>query len=88
MEFTADLHSMGQYIQQGERHLFESVVRFGPSKNEMKVPFDAADGDGQLRRVQHQRGNRAERDLKTGDDLSTACGRSPSPRGEADKGVT
>ncbi len=46
VEFTADLHSMGQYIQQGERHLFESVVRFGPSKNEMKVPFDAADGDG------------------------------------------
>ncbi|MBQ3140719.1 MAG: glucose-6-phosphate isomerase, partial [Clostridia bacterium] len=32
VEFTADLHSMGQYIQQGERHLFESVVRFGPSK--------------------------------------------------------
>ena len=46
VEFTADLHSMGQYIQQGERHLFESVVRFGPSKHEMTVPFDAADGDG------------------------------------------
>ena len=46
VDFTADLHSMGQYIQQGERHLFESVVRFGPSKNEMQVPFDAADGDG------------------------------------------
>ncbi len=34
VEFTADLHSMGQYIQQGERHLFETVVRFGPSQNE------------------------------------------------------
>ena len=30
VEFTADLHSMGQYIQQGERHLLETVVRFDP----------------------------------------------------------
>ncbi len=28
VEFTADLHSMGQYIQEGERDLFETVVRF------------------------------------------------------------
>ena len=46
VEFTADLHSMGQYIQQGERHLFETVVRFGPSAHQQQVPFDAADGDG------------------------------------------
>ena len=46
VEFTADLHSMGQYIQQGERHLFETVVRFDPRRQESAVPFDAADGDG------------------------------------------
>ena len=46
VEFTADLHSMGQYIQQGERHLFETVVRFGPSKHENPVPYDETDGDG------------------------------------------
>ena len=46
VEFTADLHSMGQYIQQGERHLFETVVRFGASKNENPVPFDEGNGDG------------------------------------------
>ena len=28
VEFTADLHSLGQYIQEGERDLFETVVRF------------------------------------------------------------
>lgn len=28
VEFTADLHSMGQYIQEGVRDLFETVVRF------------------------------------------------------------
>ena len=37
---------MGQYIQQGERHLFETVVRFGPSAAQVKVPYDEADGDG------------------------------------------
>ena len=46
VEFTADLHSMGQYIQQGERHLFETVVRFGPSRHECPVPYDETDGDG------------------------------------------
>ena len=46
VEFTADLHSMGQYIQQGERHLLETVVRFDPEEQESTVPFDAADGDG------------------------------------------
>lgn len=28
VEFTTDLHSMGQYIQEGARDLFETVVRF------------------------------------------------------------
>ena len=46
VEFTADLHSMGQYIQQGERTMLETVVRFGKSKNTLCVPFDPADGDG------------------------------------------
>ena len=46
VEFTADLHSMGQYIQQGERHLFETVVRFGASAHQQEVPFDEANGDG------------------------------------------
>ncbi len=46
VEFTADLHSMGQYIQQGERHLFETVVHFGPSAHENPVPYDDGNGDG------------------------------------------
>lgn len=46
LEFTADLHSMGQYIQQGERILLETVVRFGPSARKLYVPYDETDGDG------------------------------------------
>ena len=45
VEFTADLHSMGQYIQQGERLMFETVVKFAP-KGEFIVPNDPANVDG------------------------------------------
>ena len=46
VEFTADLHSMGQYIQAGRRIMFETVVRLGASQHELLVPRDEADGDG------------------------------------------
>ena len=46
VEFTADLHSMGQYLQEGRRNLFETVVRFEPRAGELAVPFDAENGDG------------------------------------------
>ena len=46
VDFTADLHSMGQYIQQGERMLMETVVRFAPAEQQMIVPFGEANGDG------------------------------------------
>ena len=45
VEFTADLHSMGQYIQQGERLMFETVVKFAP-KGEFTIPDDPANVDG------------------------------------------
>jgi len=46
VDFTADLHSMGQYIQQGRRLMFETVVRLGASSHQLAVPIDKADGDG------------------------------------------
>lgn len=46
VEFTADLHSMGQYIQDGERHLFETVVRFDKPLGELVIPADPDDLDG------------------------------------------
>ena len=46
VEYTADLHSMGQYIQEGTRMLMESVVRFAKARGGYEVPFDEADGDG------------------------------------------
>ena len=46
VEFTADLHSMGQYIQQGPRMLMESIVRFTESRTRLAFPFEASDADG------------------------------------------
>ena len=46
MEFTADLHSMGQYIQEGRRIIFETIVRLGASDRQLAVPRDETDGDG------------------------------------------
>ena len=46
VEFTADLHSMGQYIQEGQRILVETMVRLGDSQQQMYVPLDEQDGDG------------------------------------------
>ena len=46
VEFTADLHSMGQYIQQGQRILLETVVRFAQSRRELLIPHDPDNVDG------------------------------------------
>jgi glucose-6-phosphate isomerase len=44
--FTTDLHSMGQYIQQGERKLFETVIHVRDSRNSLVVPGAADNSDG------------------------------------------
>ncbi|MEF9853365.1 MAG: glucose-6-phosphate isomerase [Hydrogenoanaerobacterium sp.] len=44
--FSTDLHSMGQYIQQGERILFETVVDIKKPKTDLFIEKDAANADG------------------------------------------
>jgi glucose-6-phosphate isomerase len=46
VNFTADLHSMGQYIQEGERHLFETVVSVAKPDRNMAIPFEKENLDG------------------------------------------
>jgi glucose-6-phosphate isomerase len=43
---TTDLHSMGQYIQDGLRIIFETVISVGKSKIEIEIPADPDDLDG------------------------------------------
>ena len=46
VDLTPDLHSMGQYIQDGERMLQETVVFFDRARAEVSVPSDEANLDG------------------------------------------
>jgi len=46
VDLTADLHSMGQYIQDGVRNLMETIVHIGKSNTKLAVPTDAKNLDG------------------------------------------
>ena len=45
-EFTADLHSLGQMIQQGERNIFETMVRFDAPEQKLVIGGDYKNLDG------------------------------------------
>ena len=44
--FTTDLHSLGQYIQQGERNLFETVISIKNPKTDIEIKSDSDNVDG------------------------------------------
>ncbi len=44
--FSTDLHSLGQYIQQGEKMLFETVLSIHDTKSKFTIPFDEENSDG------------------------------------------
>jgi glucose-6-phosphate isomerase len=46
VNFTCDLHSMGQYIQDGLRNIFETVITIDESKNTVIIPNDPENIDG------------------------------------------
>ncbi len=46
VDFTTDLHSMGQWIQQGERTIFETVISVAKPAVERRVPEDKDNLDG------------------------------------------
>jgi len=44
--FSTDLHSLGQYIQEGERQLFETVISVEKSHHTVAIPYDEQNMDG------------------------------------------
>lgn len=46
VDYTTDLHSLGQYLQDGERHMFETVIKIDGNKNSISIPSDPTDLDG------------------------------------------
>ena len=45
-EFTPDLHSLGQMIQQGERNIFETMIRFDAPEAKLTIGGDYKNLDG------------------------------------------
>ena len=45
-DFTTDLHSMGQWIQQGERSIYETVISIETPNRELDFPSDEENLDG------------------------------------------
>ena len=45
-EFTTDLHSLGQYIQEGRKNLFETVINIEKQESNIKINLDEDDLDG------------------------------------------
>ena len=46
VDFTTDLHSMGQWIQDGERTIFETVLSVGDQSHSVVIPHDETNLDG------------------------------------------
>ena len=46
VDLSTDLHSMGQYIQDGERLMFETLIDIAQPDTDIVIPFDEADLDG------------------------------------------
>jgi glucose-6-phosphate isomerase len=46
VDFTADLHSMGQYIQEGERNIFETVISVNETITKLFIPAEKENLDG------------------------------------------
>lgn len=46
MIFSTDLHSMGQYMQQGERHLFETFISLDKPLHDLLIPHEVDNLDG------------------------------------------
>ena len=46
VDFSTDLHSMGQWIQEGERTIYETVISVEKTQHSLQVPSDEANLDG------------------------------------------
>lgn len=46
MDFTTDLHSLGQYVQQGKRNLFETVLEIKENQRDLILKFEEENTDG------------------------------------------
>ncbi len=79
VNFTADLHSMGQYIQEGERILFETVISVSNPDRHLSIPEDEGNLD-QLNYLAGKRINEVNKMAELGTLLAHIDGGVPNMR--------
>ncbi|MFV0345310.1 MAG: glucose-6-phosphate isomerase [Bacteroidales bacterium] len=84
VDFSSDLHSMGQYIQEGERTLFETVISIAKTKYTLEIPQDEADLDG-LNYLAGKRIDEVNKMAELGTKLAHVDGEVPNIRIEIDE---
>ncbi len=76
VNFSTDLHSIGQFIQDGKPILFETLLHFHEIEGDLKVPFDSRNEDG-LNYLSHRTFNEINAISKQGTALAHAEGGVP-----------
>jgi glucose-6-phosphate isomerase len=79
VDFTTDLHSMGQYIQEGVRNIFETVLSVKKSLYRLTIPKDDQDLDG-LNFIQGERIDQVNKMAELGTKLAHIDGNVPNIR--------
>ncbi|MDR0843921.1 MAG: glucose-6-phosphate isomerase [Tannerella sp.] len=77
VDFTTDLHSMGQWIQEGERTIFETVISVENPDHTLLVPLDKADLDG-LNYLKDKRVDEVNKNAELGTQLAHVDGGVPN----------
>ncbi len=79
VSFTTDLHSMGQYIQEGLRNIFETVLSVENSKRDLRIPQDKENLD-KLNYLAGEKINYVNKMAETGTMLAHVDGGVPNIR--------
>ena len=76
VDFTTDLHSLGQYIQDGQRILFETILSVKNTSKRMMIPKEKNDED-QLNYLAGKRLSEVNRNAEAGTILAHCDGNVP-----------
>lgn len=79
VDLTTDLHSMGQWIQEGERSIYETVISVEQPNFELKVPHDDENLDG-LNYLEGKRVDQVNKMAELGTQLAHVDGGVPNLR--------
>lgn len=77
VDFTTDLHSLGQYIQEGQRIIFETVISVANTNKTLKIPLDSENLD-ELNYIAGHRLSEVNRMAQMGTTLAHLDGKVPN----------